>query len=84
LVLDLSVKKAEGQLLGKRCGQDSQVPGGKVRCKEGERGVFCHALEGEEHSNHVRSLGELKPVATTTGRWSKMFDRGQVRLATEL
>ena len=32
-----------------------------------EKGVFCHALEGEECSNHVRSLGMLGPVATATG-----------------
>lgn len=32
---------------GGRHRQDFWVPGGKGRCREGERS-FCHALEGEE------------------------------------
>ena len=41
-----------------------------------ERDFFCHALEEEECSNHVRSLGELGPVVSATGRWPRMFGRG--------
>ena len=29
--------------------------------------LFCHALEEEECSNHVRSQGELGPVVSATG-----------------
>jgi hypothetical protein len=36
LVLDLSVKKAMGQLMYRRYRQDLWVPGGKGRHKEGE------------------------------------------------
>ena len=35
-----------------------------------------HALERGEPGNHVRSQEELGPVATTTGGWPGMFDRG--------
>jgi hypothetical protein len=47
-----------------------------MRCKEGGGGAFCHALEEEGHSNHVRSQGELGCVASTTGRWPRMLGRG--------
>lgn len=60
LVLDLSVKKARGQLLGGRYKQDFWVPGEKGRCKEGERGAFCYALEEEKASCHVRSQKALQ------------------------
>jgi hypothetical protein len=36
LVPDLSVKKAKGQLLGRRYRWDFWVPGEKGRCKEGK------------------------------------------------
>jgi hypothetical protein len=72
LVLDLSVQKAMGQLLGRRYRQDFQVPIRKERCNEGEE-EFCHALEEKESSSHVKSREELGPVATTTGQWSVMF-----------
>ena len=76
LALYLSVKKAGGQLLGRGYRWDFWVPGGKGRCKEGE-GLFCHALEENRHSNHIRYQGQLGPVASATGRWSKMFGREQ-------
>jgi hypothetical protein len=57
MVLDLSVKTIRDQLLGGRYRWDFQVPGGKGRCKEGEK-FFCHALEEEEHSNYVRFQGQ--------------------------
>ena len=44
LVLDLSVKKAKGQLLGGRYRWDFQVPGGKGRCQEGEGDYFSALL----------------------------------------
>jgi hypothetical protein len=40
LVLDLSVKKAIGQLLGGRYMQDFQVSGGKGRHKKGKEEFF--------------------------------------------
>ena len=75
MVLDLSVKKARDQLLGGRYRRDFQVPEGKGRCKK-EKGSFCHALEGEEASSHMRSREELGPEPTTAGRWSGIFGRG--------
>jgi hypothetical protein len=32
-----------------------------------ERGVFCHALDEKEYSNHVKSQGELGTMTTTLG-----------------
>ena len=52
LALDLSIKKARGQLLSRGYKWDFWVPGGKGRGKEGE-GSFCYALEEEEWSNPV-------------------------------
>jgi hypothetical protein len=49
LVLDLSVKRAMGQLLGGRFRQDFQVPRGKGNAR------VHHALERGELGNHVRS-----------------------------
>ena len=74
----MSVKKAGGQLLGRRSTQDFWVPGGKGRCK------------GEEPSNHVRSKGvrgegELGSVASTRGGQPKIIGRRmKVGLATEI
>ena len=85
MVLDLSVKKAWGQLLDGRYRQDFWVPGGKGRHKEGERVFFCYGLEEEECSNHVRfgvrgqkwgGSRELWPVATAIGVWPGIFERG--------
>ena len=52
--------------------------GGTLRKKEAQERerAFCHALEKEECSNHVRSWGKLGLVASTTGGWPRMFDRG--------
>jgi hypothetical protein len=74
LALDLSVKKAMGQLLNRWYRQDFWVPGEEGRCKEGEKGVH-HALERREPGNHVRSREEQWAVATLKGRWSGMFSR---------
>jgi hypothetical protein len=74
LVLDLSVKKAGGQLLDKKFRRNFWVSGGKGRLKDGE-GSFCHVLVEEEASSHVRFQEELGPVASTTGGWSGMFGR---------
>ena len=35
-------------------------PKRKRRCREGEKGLFCPALEEKELSNHVRLWGELE------------------------
>lgn len=51
--------------------QEEKVDAGKEREE-----VFCHTLEEEEHNNHVRSQVALGPVATTTGGWPRVFDRG--------
>jgi hypothetical protein len=55
LVLDLSVKKAMRQLLGKRL--DFQVPRGKESDTREEMRL-CHALEKEKPSSHVRAQEE--------------------------
>jgi hypothetical protein len=55
LVLDVSVKKAGSQLMSGRYRWDFRVPRGKGRHKEEE--LWFHALEEEDHSNHVRSWG---------------------------
>jgi hypothetical protein len=57
LALDVSIKKAGGQLLCGGYRWDLWVPGGKGRWKEGER-LFCHAVEGKGHdNNHGRLQG---------------------------
>ena len=61
-------------MLGRRYRQDFWVAGGKGDTRR-EGGVLCHALDEEEYSNHVRSLGELGPVAAIGG-WPWMFGRG--------
>lgn len=66
MVIHLSIKKAEGQLLHGRYKWDFQIPEKKGETKVGE-GLFCHALE-EGHNNHVKPLGELGSVPFTTGR----------------
>ena len=47
------------------------------------RGEFLAYLE-KEHSNCVRSQGELVSVATSIGGWSEMFHRGWLGIATEI
>ena len=54
---------------GTSVSQEEKADAGK------ERSPFCHALE-EEHSNYVRSWGELGHVASSMGRWPRMFGRG--------
>lgn len=68
-------KKARSQLLGRGIGGTSRSHWGKRSLREGEEELFCHALE-EEHSNYVRSWGELGHVASSMGRWPRMFGRG--------
>ena len=75
MVLDLSVKKARGAVAEWKI----QVKLLCLRRKKAasRREVFCHALEGEEHNNLVRSRGlggELGPVATNTGGRPRMFE----------
>ena len=69
MVLDLSVKKARGQLLGRRYRGNFQVPGGKGRYKEGKRGfVPCFGGRRMQQSCEVLGGGEkLGPVAMATG-----------------
>ena len=74
LVLDLSVKKALGQLLGGRYRQDFWVPGGRGRHKEGEEEgfvfVFFPCLGGRRSQQPCEVAGgaqlsvryELPPV----------------------
>lgn len=59
-------------------------PRRKREMQRKERGFFCHALEEEGHSKHVRPWGKLGPVASVTGRWPKMFGRGYLEQATKL
>jgi hypothetical protein len=47
----------------------------RKRQMQGRREEFLPCF-GEVYSNHVRSWEELEPVATTTGGWPGMFDRG--------
>jgi hypothetical protein len=73
LVLDLSIKKTRSQLLG---GGTSGHSGSHVEeMREGEKELFCHALEEGGLCNHVRPQGELGPAASAMGRWLKMSDR---------
>ena len=70
----------QSRRLGANCWAEGT--GGNSRSQEEkadagkQKRAFCHALEEEEHSNHVRSLEELRPVASATGRWPRMFGRG--------
>jgi hypothetical protein len=46
LVLDLSIKKAQGPVTGRKTQVGLLGPKRKKRrCREGERGFFCHTLE---------------------------------------
>ena len=80
-VLDQSVKKAMGQLLGRRDSQNFFILGGS-RETQGRRGIglffvfvfvfvflnlFVLPCFGRRSQSHVRSWEELGPVATATG-----------------
>ena len=75
MVLVLSVKKAWANCWAEGTDRTSGSLEEKAKARK-ERKSFCHALEGEECSSHVRSLEELGTVAIATGRVSGMFGRG--------
>ena len=72
--LDLSVKKAEGQLLGRRYRWNFRVPRGGKGDAKGE-GLFSHALEKKGCNSHIRPWGESK------GLWPVLWAGGQGCLA---
>lgn len=55
MILNLSVKRAMGQLLRGRDRQDFQLLGGRHRDDAREENGVLHALERGESHNHVRS-----------------------------
>ena len=81
MVLDLSVKKATGQLLGGSDWCNFQVPGGKSGDIRKENNRVHHALERGEQGNHVRYQNGVAKQESTTDGWSEEFSNrslGQV------
>lgn len=61
-------------MLGRGYRLNFWIPEEKADARK-ESDLFCHALEEEKYSNHVKSREELGPVASATSRCPKMFGK---------
>ena len=74
MVLNLSIKKAMGYLLGEKNRQDFQFPGRKADRSKGEENSTCFGERRTQQpwkvSLRVVAKGEEVAVAGPAGRWS--------------